>query len=497
MSCSVDFMLFNSLIFWVFFSVFSAAFFATNGSWRLRMCLAGSYLFYGWWDWRFLGLIGFLTVANYWFGLRMAASDSAVAHRRWITASVVTSLGVLGFFKYWNFFVDSARAGLEAAGVPFHGGSLEIILPVGISFYTFQAMSYTIDLYRREIGVERSLLRFATYIAFFPQLVAGPIVRASEFLPQLRRDAAWEWGRFVEGACIVAWGMVLKVVVADSLAPVVDARFFAVEAMTALSLVIGVVFYAFQIYGDFAGYSLMAIGFAHVLGYQFSRNFDRPYFADSFSDFWKRWHISLSSWLRDYLYIPLGGNRRGRRRTYLNLMLTMLLGGLWHGAAWTFVIWGALHGAYLCLQRLLGRVGARLLGAGGPDARALGTRGLGARRLGVVGMRLVQMAAVFVLVCVAWVFFRTQSVGEAWTVFARIAAGEDWSFAAVEQKFQVLKGAGLIAGLVAVEALSFRVNYWAVGRRWPVTVGVFLIGCLLAVAFLGNFTGNAFIYFQF
>jgi alginate O-acetyltransferase complex protein AlgI len=476
-------MLFNSLIFWAFFTIFIVGYWSIRGRMRNAWSLVASYVFYGWWDWRFLALIILLTGINYWFGLEITKEQTLGhphARRRWIIASVVTSLGILGFFKYYNFFIESTTAFLASIGLTASHSTLEIILPVGISFYTFQAMSYTLDLYRREIEVERSLLRFATFIAFFPQLVAGPIVRAADFLPQLRRDSIFSWSAQVEGACMVAWGMVLKVVVADSLAPVVDARFFAPEAMSALSLIIGVLCYAFQIYGDFAGYSLMAIGFAHMLGYHFNRNFDRPYFASSFSDFWRRWHISLSTWLRDYLYIPLGGNRQGGVRTHGNLMLTMLLGGLWHGAAWTFVAWGGLHGSFLCLQRLWNRCfGAYLV------------------HVPAIILKFTGIFTVFTLVCIAWVFFRAQSFGEAIVVLLRIAAMEDMSFAAVEQKFQVIKALGLIAGLIAVEALSFKIDFWSVARRWPITVGIFLITCALAISVLGNFTGNAFIYFQF
>lgn len=483
-------MLFNSIIFWVFFALFYLVYWNVKGKVRLWHCLLGSYIFYGWWDWRFLGLISFLTGANYWIGLKMGRTKQQHLRKRWISLSVATSLAVLGFFKYYGFFVESACEVLTVIGFQCNLSSVKIILPVGISFYTFQAMSYTIDLYRRQIPVERSLLRFATYIAFFPQLVAGPIVRASEFLPQLRRDASWNWSGAVEGACIVAWGLVLKVVVADNLAPIVDSRFFAPEAMTSLSLVIGVLAYAFQIYGDFAGYSLMAIGFAHVLAFDFSRNFNRPYFATGFSDFWRRWHISLSTWLRDYLYIPLGGNRKGSRRTYINLMLTMLLGGLWHGAAWTFVVWGALHGTYLCVERWIAGRGAMLTMKQFPVVMNWG-------RSASLLIRILQTLAVFTLVCIAWIFFRAASFEDAWTVLRRIAAADDLSFAAVAQKFQVMKGLALIAGLVVVEAISFRVNVWDLGRRQPILVACFLILSLLAVSFLGNFTGNAFIYFQF
>lgn len=320
-------MLFNSLIFWAFIPVFFAAYFASREAGRLWVCLIGSYIFYGWWDWRFLGLIGFLTMSNYWYGLKIAEHGDHAGRKHYVTASVITSLGVLGFFKYFNFFTDSLSTAFAGVGLNYNPGTMDIILPVGISFYTFQTMSYTIDLYRKHVAVEHSLLKFAVFVSFFPQLVAGPIVRASEFLPQLQKDRPFNWDRMISGLCLVAWGFVLKSAMADSLAPVVDNRFATPEAMSSISLVVGVVFYAFQIYGDFAGYSLIAIGFARMLGFDFRRNFNKPYFATSFSNFWQRWHISLSSWLRDYLYIPLGGNRNGARRTYINLMLTMLLGG--------------------------------------------------------------------------------------------------------------------------------------------------------------------------
>lgn len=472
-------MLFNSLPFWVFLPLFAVAYFATRGNARLWVCLIGSYIFYGWWDWRFLLLIVALTVFNWWLGLLIDRSDDAANRKFALWASVATSLAVLGFFKYANFMVDSMRALLRSIGIENAGQPLDIILPIGISFYTFQAMSYTIDVYRREIPVEPSLLRFATFKAFFPQLVAGPIVRAADFLPQLRRDAPAEWNRFVNGACMVAWGFVLKVVIADSLAGVVDHRFANPAVLSAVSLAVGVLFYAFQIYGDFAGYSLIAIGLAHILGYDFKRNFDRPYFSESFSEFWRRWHISLSSWLRDYLYIALGGNRFGKWRTQMNLMTTMLLGGLWHGASWAFVAWGALHGAYLIAQRVWSDAFPSTADATGFAARVL------------------RIVAVFLLVCVAWVFFRARTFEDAGAMLARIATQGDWSPATIEQRFQVVKGVSLILMLVLVEALSFRIDFPALLARRPALAIPFLAACLLLIAAAGTFGGTAFIYFQF
>lgn len=475
-------MLFNSLIFWLFSAVFFPAYFFTRGRHRLWVCLIASYIFYAWWDWRFLGLIVGLTILNYWLGLFM--DTAAPAQRRVaLIASIAASLCVLGFFKYANFFIESIFSGLAALGFNGVKHHLEIILPIGISFYTFQAMSYTIDLYRRKIPVERSLLRFATFKAFFPQLVAGPIVRAATFLPQLYRDASWDWNRIIDGICMVAWGFVLKVVLADSLASVVDFRFANHDAVTALSMAIGVLCYAFQIYGDFAGYSLIAIGLAHICGFDFGINFDRPYFSTSFSEFWHRWHISLSSWLRDYLYIPLGGNRKGSSRTYFNLLATMVLGGLWHGASWTFVIWGLLHGVYLCVQRIfVDSVSRKFEHLQGP-ART--------------GISIANMAVVFFLICIAWVFFRAQNVGEALAILERIATQGNWSFSAVEQRFNVVKGLILVTFIVAVEGMSFKVDYRTLSRKHPFLIGLFLIGCFLIISLAGTFEGNAFIYFQF
>lgn len=472
----------------------------------------------------------------------MDRSTCSKERKRWVVISIVTSLVTLGFFKYANFMIDSASALLNALGLPAGHGTLEILLPIGISFYTFQAMSYTIDLYRREIEVERSLLRFATFKAFFPQLVAGPIVRAADFLPQLQKDQPFNWRRFLEGCCLVAWGMVMKVVVADSLALVVDSRFFAPQAMTALSLIIGVVFYAFQIYGDFAGYSLMAIGFARMLGFDFNQNFDRPYFSTSFSEFWRRWHISLSTWLRDYLYIPLGGNRKGAVRTNTNLLTTMLLGGLWHGAAWNFVIWGGLHGFYLCVQRWLNlgnQVSSNnllitrrkpiaryassffLIGLGvwalitfgkaGPGSVWVGLVAIGGLSLGFLmlgellensnSFRFAGLGfkgiTVFSLVCLAWIYFRVPKWEGAWVIISRILAMDNMSFSAVEQRFHVVKGCFLIGLLVVAEAMSFQVDVWRVAHRYPIMIGAFLIACLLMVGLFGTFSGNAFIYFQF
>lgn len=412
---------------------------------------------------------------NFLIGARLARAPDESRRKRWLAASIAISLGTLAFFKYLGFFVDSVAAGLEALGLPAQPHLLSVVLPVGISFYTFQTMSYTIDLYRRHVEPEPSFLRFALFVAFFPQLVAGPILRASDFLPQLHVDHTPRFGDFVTGSCLVLWGFILKSVLADSLAPVVDGRFANPEAHNAMSLLIGIFFYAWQIYGDFAGYSLIAIGIAQMLGYRFPRNFDRPYFSASFSEFWGRWHISLSSWLRDYLYIPLGGNRHGSLNTYRNLMITMLLGGLWHGAAWTFVFWGFLHGLYLCVQRLVI-----------PDGQVRRTFA-----------RVAAVPVVFVATLVAWVFFRAGEFDLAIAYLRGLASPAGWSFAAVEQKFQVVKGLALIAVVGSAEAISFLFDPWSVADRFPWLYGGFCLLCLWMLALTGTFGNDAFIYFQF
>lgn len=444
------------------------------------VCLGGSYLFYSWWDWRFLGLIALLTVLNYLCGLKIADSPSENVWRKYyVSLSIVCSLVVLGFFKYFNFFVESFSALAKTAGFQFHDGTMAIILPVGISFYTFQAMSYTIDLYRKEIEAERSFLKFAVFVSFFPQLVAGPIVRARDFLPQLQSDRIVEWEDIRRGINLILWGFILKVIMADNLAVTVDCAFQDPSAVSGLYLLTGIVFYAFQIYGDFAGYSLIAIGLARVMGFHFNVNFNRPYLATSFSDFWKRWHISLSSWLRDYLYIPLGGSRKGKRRTQINLMLTMLLGGLWHGAAWTFVIWGALHGGYLILQRVV-------------SDRVAKIRMIPRRLTG--GLAWV---SVFSGVLLAWVFFRVQSLDEAFLVLEKIVTLDRFSVGTILRKFFFLKGCIIILVVFSLELLSNRIDFDLFARKYAMINGLYVVSVLLLLSFVGMFEGGAFIYFQF
>lgn len=475
-------MIFNSLPFLVFILLFMPVYFYLRGWRRLLWCLAGSYFFYGWWDWRFLGLIAFSTLVDYFVGLAMARTQHAQRRRLLLAVSVVVNLGVLAVFKYFNFFADSLRVMLRTFGWEADWATLHIVLPVGISFYTFQSMSYTIDLYRRKIPVEQSLLRFATYIAFFPQLVAGPIVRAAELLPQFRRDHPFRWDAFVKGGTQVLWGFFKKIAIADSLAPFVDQCFESPDSFGALHLLIGLIFYSFQIYCDFSGYSDIAIGLARMLGFRFPENFRSPYFSRSFSEFWTRWHITLSSWLRDYLYIPLGGNRHGTLQTYRNLMITMLLGGLWHGASWVFVFWGLLHGLYLVGQRLLGPPFGKLLKAA---------------RLPAPLQSAWYILLVYTLTNVAWVFFRSPDFATAMAMFAGIADGSSFSWELVINKFQVLEGTLLIVLLLGVDVAALRLDWHELVWRKPHYQLAAWAVLLWLMAFFGTFDSNAFIYFQF
>ncbi|MBL7805430.1 MAG: MBOAT family protein [Saprospiraceae bacterium] len=483
-------MVFNSITFLVFSLVFFPLYFALKGRPRLWWILGMSYLFYGWWDWRFLSLIALSTVMDFYFGAVIGRTDDARQRRQFLAFSMVMNLGFLGVFKYLNFFIDSFAALLHGFGLSVSMSSLEIILPVGISFYTFQSMSYTIDVYRREIPVERNLLKFAAFIALFPQLVAGPIIRARDLLYQMEEDKRFDWTRLYSGLGRILWGFFKKVAVADSLAPFVDQVFNAPETFGSAHLLIGVVFYSFQIYCDFSGYSDIAIGLARIMGYHFPENFNTPYFSRSFSEFWSRWHISLSSWLRDYLYIPLGGNRHGKWNTYRNNMLTMLLGGLWHGANLAFVFWGFLHGLYLIVQRAVS-----------PLWRGV----VHTFRLPRWFDAMVSMVVVYAFTLLAWVYFRSGSIGLAGgdsfgtanQVLRGIFSGEGLSWGAVINKFQALKGLLLIAILLTVEASNFRWRWNAAQVGQPVFRLAAFAVLLWMIAFFGTFGGSAFIYFQF
>ncbi len=524
-------MIFSDGVFFVFFGVVFALYLATARSLRLQnvLLLVSSYVFYGWWDPRFLMLIAASTVMDYIAGLAIAdrrtgraeflppalligglmailagmgvaelplvlafgagfmavlAGFTALAGtwspearaRGFLAASVVFNLGLLGIFKYFNFFADSFAdfAGLFGWDPGFV--TLNVILPVGISFYTFQTMSYTIDIYRGEMEPTSDFIRFAIFVSFFPQLVAGPIERARHLLPQFSVPRAITRDNLQAGAMLFLWGFFKKVVIADNLAPISE-RVFADPAGAAPGeIFVGVLAFTFQIYCDFSGYSDMARGAARMLGFDLMLNFNLPYFARTPSEFWARWHISLSTWLRDYLYIPLGGNRLSPLLTYRNLMLTMLLGGLWHGAAWTFVVWGLFHGLILVAYR---RAGADALLARVP---ASGPGGL--------LLHGAAMALMFLLAMLSWIFFRARDFADAGLMLAGF-----WTVAPTESLSRVLF---LIAPLVLFEAatrFSGRIQPWT---DTPLFLRFNLVLFLVYSSFfLGSTEGQNFIYFDF
>ncbi len=345
-------MSFHATEFLLFLAAFTLLYGLTRSRLHLRNALivAASYLFYGWWDWRFLGLILLSSVVDFRVGLALGRSTNPRSRRAWLGLSLAFNLGTLAAFKYFGFFLDSLLAVLDSLGVTHPSWSWNVILPVGISFYTFQTLGYTIDVYRRTIEPTRDPLAFLAFVSFFPQLVAGPIERAAHLLPQFQQTRTLRLDDIETGLWLILWGLFKKVVVADQLAPIAELAFDH-DLRSAPLLLLGTLAFAGQIYGDFSGYSDVARGLALALGFDLMRNFDRPYTATSVRDFWRRWHISLSTWIRDYVYIPLGGNRGPEHRVAFHLLLTFTLAGLWHGASWNFVLWGAWHGLALAVQR--------------------------------------------------------------------------------------------------------------------------------------------------
>jgi len=455
---------------------------------RNAFLLAASYVFYGFWDWRFLSLIVVSTLVDFFCGRKMAELDPSPANearrKRLLVLSLVTNLGLLGFFKYFGFFVSSAVASLAAVGVETNVQVLSVVLPVGISFYTFQTLSYTIDIYRRQMEPEPRLVNFAAYVAFFPQLVAGPIERARKLVPQFRQPTRLTRERLHTGFLLIAWGLFKKVVIADNVAKVADVA-FGLSDPNGLQSLLGAYAFAVQIYCDFSGYTDIARGLARTMGFELSLNFNLPYVAQNPSDFWRRWHISLSSWLRDYLYIPLGGNRGTKERTYINLMLTMVLGGLWHGAAWTFVFWGAFHGALLGLYRLA-------------TPWVMGWLRLPTGWRGVL-CRFANGLFFFHLVCISWILFRADSLSQAFDMIASIGGVLGADVHASVRVFATLEMACFVTSLlVVVQAIQhLRDDHLFVLKLpAPVRAVLYALGALCFL-YLGEFGGDAFIYFQF
>ncbi|WP_310391689.1 MBOAT family O-acyltransferase [Hymenobacter sp.] len=490
-------MLFNSLHFLVFFPVVVGLYFGLAPRWRGWLLLLASYYFYMSWRAAYALLLLATTLLDYYSGYRMGQLPTKQARRPWLYLSLASNLGTLFVFKYFNFFRDAALQLAEALHLPHGTGpALGLLLPVGVSFYTFQSVGYIVDVYQGRLAAERNFGRFALFVAFFPQLVAGPIERGGHMLPQFRRTHEFDYARVVSGLRLMAWGLFKKVVVADRLALLVNPVFNNPrQHPEGPLLVLATLAFTFQIYGDFSGYTDLARGAARVLGFEFNLNFRQPYQAASVAEFWRRWHISLSSWFRDYVYIPLGGSRVGPGRAYGNLLAVFLLSGLWHGANWTFLVWGGLHGLYLVVgtgarplrERLAQRTGL----AGHPRLR----RGLG-------------VAATFGLVAYAWIFFRANSLADAVFISRHLPSG--WAglngralttlLLEFSQHYRPeLAVAALGTGLMlAVEYLGRRRSpqAWVAAQPFAVRWAGYA-GLTLLILYLGVFNSTSFIYFQF
>lgn len=471
-------MLFNTLTYAVFLPVVLGLYWLLRHRQQNAVLLVASYVFYGVWDYRFLALIWISTLVDYTVGIALSRTDDEVKRKRMFLISVVANLGILGFFKYYGFFVTSFTGLLSNLGLEPNVPLFEVLLPVGISFYTFQTMSYTFDVFRRRMEPTRSLLDFATFVAFFPQLVAGPIERAANLLPQIsepRRRPSFDV--FRSGLFLILLGLFKKVAIADAVAPIANDAFGNSGEVGSTTLVLGVLAFALQIYGDFSGYSDIARGSSRLFGIELMRNFEQPYLSRSITEFWRTWHISLSSWLHDYLYVPLGGNKHGRWATYRNLMLTMLLGGLWHGASWTFVIWGGAHGLLLALHRALGGYVPR---GRPPSPRVRDLPGI---------------LATFAGVSLLWVFFRADSLAGALDYFSGLVS---WRAGAASLDDILLIGISIVFILTIDISQRITADHAVVARRWhPVPRGMAYAVMVLAVVMWSGGAAQQFIYFQF
>jgi alginate O-acetyltransferase complex protein AlgI len=470
---------FNSLSFLAFFAIVLAVH-GSRVSWQTKKAnlLLASYLFYAAWNPPFVALLWISTAGDWYVARAIAHAGTRTAKRLLLLISLTTNLGLLAYFKYGGFLMDGLVSGLAVLGVEYTPPGGSIILPVGISFYTFQTLSYTIDVYRGDHEPWKSKLDFALFVTFFPQLVAGPIVRAFDFLPQCATERRASRRQFGWGVSLLLIGLFEKTVVADALlAPVADQVYTPGLALTMVDAWVGTLAFAGQIFADFAGYSTCAIGAAMCLGFAIPDNFRFPYAAVGFSDFWRRWHISLSTWLRDYLYISLGGNRRGPIRTRYNLLLTMVLGGLWHGAAWTFVVWGALHGIYLILERVVCRLLRNWEGRKAPASQVLGAM------------------VTFVLVCIAWVFFRAPDFTTAHDIFDSMFTGELGT--SVVNGSTAAKVAGVMGTMLGIHWMLRNTTLEAAAARLPWWVVSFLFAAMGFAILTMTGDDHAFIYFQF
>ena len=481
-------MLFNSIDFAIFLPiVFIFYWFVFQNNLRLQnfLIVIASYFFYGWWDWRFLALIAFSTLVDYSVG-RALSEENRISRRKvllWV--SITVNLGFLGFFKYYNFFLDNFVSAFSFFGNTINANSLNIILPVGISFYTFQTLSYTIDVYRKKLEPTKDLVAFSAFVSFFPQLVAGPIERATHLLPQFYRKRTFDYAKAVDGMRQILWGLFKKMVIADNCAEYANEIFNNSGDYSGSTLLLGALFFTFQIYGDFSGYSDIAIGTSRLFGFDLMKNFAFPYFSRDMAEFWRRWHISLSAWFRDYLYIPLGGSRGGLWMKIRNTFIIFLVSGFWHGANWTFIVWGGLNALYFLPLLLLGKNRDNL-------------ENVAQDRLWPSPREVLQMSSTFLLTILAWVFFRAENVGHALKYLMGIFTESLFSVPEILPKMVLV----LILIFIGIEWIQreknhgleiYGTNLFAGKRsfRWAVYIAI--------VVALFSFGGSQqeFIYFQF
>ena len=474
---SIDFAIFLPIVFLLYWGIGRKHIRAQN-----ILIVVASYLFYGWWDWRFLFLILLSTLVDYTIGLALEKEDKVQKRKILLWASLLVNLGLLGFFKYFNFFIDNFTSAFSFFGHPIGGYSLNIILPVGISFYTFQTLSYTIDVYNKKLKPTADFISFSAFVSFFPQLVAGPIERATNLLPQFFKERNFNYEMAKNGLHQILWGLFKKIVIADNCAKYVNIIFENHEAYSGSTLVLGAVFFAFQIYCDFSGYSDIAIGTARLFGFNLMQNFAFPYFSRDMAEFWRRWHISLSTWFRDYVYIPLGGSKGSKAKVIRNVFIIFLVSGFWHGANWTFIFWGGLNALYFLPLLLLKR-----------NRKNLNDVAESSNFPSV--MVLFQIAVTFSLTVFAWIFFRAENIGQAFSYIRRIFSRSLFSLPK-EMPLYLL----ILLFLFIVIEWTGRKNQYAIEEFWinkPVYVRWGFYYLLAIGMYVYGIKDQEFIYFQF
>lgn len=485
-------MLFNSIEFIIFLPlIFGCYWLIPNRklSYQNLFILVASYFFYGWWDWKFLGLILFSTIVDYSIGIFLSRSHKKIARKLLLWISILVNIGLLGFFKYYNFFIENFTLAFNSIGIHVNQSSLDIILPVGISFYTFQTLSYTIDVYRQNIKATHSFLSFAAFVSFFPQLVAGPIERASHLLPQFENARKFDYKNAVNGMRQILWGLFKKIVIADNAAEIVNQIYSQSGEVSGNSLALAAFFFAFQIYGDFSGYSDIAIGTARLFGFDLKQNFAFPYFSRNIAEFWRRWHISLSTWFRDYLYIPLGGSKGNTLKKIRNTFIIFLVSGFWHGANWTFIVWGALNALFF-LPLLLTEKNRKYMNNVSDNSNIPPFK------------VFMQIIFTFSLTCVAWIFFRADSVQHAFEIINRIFSKSLIQYSGIDfvgTRFHPLTVLVLICLFILVEWLGrrqqFAIEHFRFYRIKSLKYGFYYL--ILIAIFWFNGSPQEFIYFQF